>query len=148
MDKRGAKISETCGICTVHMAKYKCPKCRTKYCSVPCYRKHKEVGCNLPKKIGTHSSTACTHTSQLDSSGDEDKSEDQVSEQKLKLLGQSEELRSLLENPHLCNMLLALDRSDNTAKDIDNAMHEPVFAEFVDFCLQIVEPIEDEGTET
>merc|ERR1719229_1379863 len=32
-----------CGICNVNDSKYKCPKCRVfRYCSVDCYRNHKE----------------------------------------------------------------------------------------------------------
>lgn len=27
-----------CGICQVHPAKYKCPKCSVKYCSLACYK--------------------------------------------------------------------------------------------------------------
>merc|ERR1712039_1020894 len=41
--KRGPVPVMKCGICSVNDSKYKCPKCRVlRYCSVDCYRKHKE----------------------------------------------------------------------------------------------------------
>ena len=30
---------------TVEVAKYKCPKCRAPYCSIACFRRHKEIYC-------------------------------------------------------------------------------------------------------
>ncbi|ELP85200.1 hypothetical protein EIN_083120 [Entamoeba invadens IP1] len=31
-----------CKVCTLHEAKYRCPKCLIPFCSVPCFKKHKE----------------------------------------------------------------------------------------------------------
>ncbi|KAH9202267.1 hypothetical protein LQ764DRAFT_222426 [Zygosaccharomyces rouxii] len=41
----GPKIAEKCGICHDNDAKYKCPKCGIKYCSLTCYKdeaRHKD----------------------------------------------------------------------------------------------------------
>lgn len=37
----------TCSVCNVDNPKYKCPKCRSTYCSIDCCRKHKEAFCSI-----------------------------------------------------------------------------------------------------
>ncbi|KAJ1286051.1 hypothetical protein BS78_03G324500 [Paspalum vaginatum] len=36
----------SCGVCKEAPPKYKCPSCRTPYCSVTCFKKHKEEPCH------------------------------------------------------------------------------------------------------
>ncbi|XP_076792235.1 zinc finger HIT domain-containing protein 3 isoform X2 [Arvicanthis niloticus] len=69
-----------------------------------------------------------------------DEEEDRVSLQNLKNLGESETLRSLLLNPHLRQLMIGLDQGDNKAKLMRACMQEPLFVEFADCCLRIVEP--------
>jgi len=45
----------------------------------------------------------------------------------------------LLKNRHLRAMIKALDRSINPADDMQKAMMEPIFVQFVDQLLMIVE---------
>ncbi|CAO2182456.1 unnamed protein product [Urochloa humidicola] len=35
----------SCSVCKEAPSKYKCPSCRTPYCSVTCFKKHKEESC-------------------------------------------------------------------------------------------------------
>lgn len=69
-----------------------------------------------------------------------DEEEDRVSLQKLRNLGESATLRSLLLNPHLRQLMVNLDQGDNKAKLMKACMQEPLFVEFADCCLRIVEP--------
>ena len=46
----------------------------------------------------------------------------------------------MLENPHLQDILRHLDASQNPDDDVTNAMHEPLFLEFADACLSVIEP--------
>lgn len=46
----------------------------------------------------------------------------------------------MLKNPHLRSIILAIDKSENPAKSMENAMQEPIFVEFADECLKVVEP--------
>ncbi|KAK3103732.1 hypothetical protein FSP39_021430, partial [Pinctada imbricata] len=54
---------------------------------------------------------------------------------------ESQELKSLLNNPHLRQMLTNLTKADisSVSSEMEHAMHEPIFTEFADQCLQIVE---------
>lgn len=53
--------------------------------------------------------------------------------------GQSKELRDLLCNPHLRQLLQSIDSADSKDDTMKTAMQEPLFVEFSDQCLRIVE---------
>lgn len=55
------------------------------------------------------------------------------------LSGQSKELRDVLCNPHLRQLLRTIDGADNKYDAMKSAMQEPLFVEFSDRCLKIVE---------
>ncbi|NWS16109.1 ZNHI3 protein, partial [Pachyramphus minor] len=76
--------------------------------------------------------------------GEEDE-QDRVPLQKLKLLGESEELRDLLLNPHLRQLLLTIDQAGDKSSLMRRFMQEPLFVEFADCCLRVVEPPEKEN---
>ncbi|XP_059573346.1 zinc finger HIT domain-containing protein 3 isoform X2 [Alligator mississippiensis] len=116
-----------CGGCGAAVAKYRCPRCREPYCSVPCCRQHKGNSWSV-EDILTDS--------------DE---QDRVPLQKLKRLGESEELKDLLRNPHLRQLLVAVDQAEERNSLMKRYMQEPLFVEFVDCCLRIVEPPEKEN---
>ncbi|KAJ7406792.1 zinc finger HIT domain-containing protein 3 [Willisornis vidua] len=58
---------------------------------------------------------------------------------------ESEELRDLLLNPHLRQLLLTIDQAENKSSLMRKFMQEPLFVEFADCCLRIVEPPEKEN---
>eukprot|EP00729_Bicosta_minor_P001254 gene1254-28479_t len=37
-----------CGVCNEAPPKYKCPTCLLRYCSVPCFKSHKQKPCSPP----------------------------------------------------------------------------------------------------
>jgi len=49
-------------------------------------------------------------------------------------------LHDMLANRHLVRMLCHLDTVPWPDRHLEAAMHEPIFTEFVDECLRIVEP--------
>ncbi|KAJ7678680.1 hypothetical protein B0H17DRAFT_102011 [Mycena rosella] len=55
-----------CQICTTNESKYTCSGCATVYCSVPCYKKHKEVPCSPEKGEETNEAEASSHSAQPD----------------------------------------------------------------------------------
>lgn len=112
-------------------------------CSLPCFKLHKEEICTK-----TASSKAPEHTPISDitaqyrletSSKSIVETEDMVAVDKLHRLGESSELGDLLSNPHLQQMMRHLNATTKAPRDIEAAMHEPIFHEFADKCLEIVE---------
>ncbi|CAF3530211.1 unnamed protein product [Rotaria sordida] len=70
--------------------------------------------------------------------GDDEES-DRLPTNILERIDQSNEVLELLKNRHLRTMIKALDRSINPADDLQKAMMEPIFVQFVDQLLMIVE---------
>ncbi|XP_059829187.1 zinc finger HIT domain-containing protein 3 [Hypanus sabinus] len=144
-------MMKVCGVCEEQATKYRCPACDVRYCSVGCYKKHKD-DCK-PQKSGSVSSTSelstevgtITWQEGKDDILGEDEESDRVPLEKLKLLAKSEELKSLLCNPHLRQLLLTIDRAEDKENIMKSAMQEPIFVEFADRCLQVVEPQDKEN---
>ncbi|KAG5844386.1 zinc finger HIT domain-containing protein 3 [Anguilla rostrata] len=142
---------QICSVCSEHVPKYKCPACKIRYCSVSCYKNHKD-GC-LPVKQTASPALApdfkATHSGgdwSVEDLLDEDEQSDRVPLQKLKELGESKDLEALLCNPHLRQLLLTVDQAEDKAAIMKVAMQEPLFVEFADQCLKIVEPTTEENT--
>lgn len=53
---------------------------------------------------------------------------------------QSADLKKCLENPHLREILELLDKSPYPDELMKQYMQEPIFTEFVDACLKVIEP--------
>ncbi|XP_005394009.1 PREDICTED: zinc finger HIT domain-containing protein 3 isoform X2 [Chinchilla lanigera] len=147
--------SVVCVIC-LETPKYRCPTCRVPYCSVTCFQKHKEQ-CNLKTHpVEKRRSAPPVKVAQLEENKDDDSSvadflnsdeeEDRVSLQNLKNLGESAPLRNLLLNPHLRQLMVNLDQGDDKAKLMRAYMQEPLFVEFADCCLRVVEPSRNEDS--
>ncbi|XP_051014141.1 zinc finger HIT domain-containing protein 3 isoform X1 [Acomys russatus] len=142
-----ASLNSRTAVCVICLEKpkYRCPTCRVPYCSVTCFKKHKEE-CNPVKKKGTVAPVNPRSEENKDDDAsvadflNSDEEEDRVSLQNLKNLGESATLRSLLLNPHLRQLMVNLDQGDNKAKLMRACMQEPLFVEFADCCLRIVEP--------
>lgn len=52
---------------------------------------------------------------------------------------QSQDLKKCLENPSLREILVTLDAAPEPDLLINKYMQEPIFTEFVDACLKVVE---------
>uniref|UniRef100_A0A8B9F777 Zinc finger HIT-type containing 3 n=1 Tax=Amazona collaria TaxID=241587 RepID=A0A8B9F777_9PSIT len=144
------RVPRRCAVCgAAGVAKYRCPRCAAAYCSVPCCRTHRERCTPEPKR--EQEPPAALPTAPADSPWSvddilsEDDERDRVPLQKLKLLGESEELRTLLLNPHLRQLLITVDQAEDKSSLMKKYMQEPLFVEFADCCLGIVEPPEKEN---
>nr|XP_057942911.1 zinc finger HIT domain-containing protein 3 [Doryrhamphus excisus] len=133
---------QVCSVCSEQTPKYRCPCCKIRYCSVSCYKRHKD-SC-LPLKqpepsVPEGKDASGTDTRSVEDLLQEDDIPDIVPPERLQLLGQSEELKDLLRNPHLRQLLRAVDSADSKEEAMKAAMQEPLFVEFSDQCLKVVE---------
>ncbi|XP_021473062.2 zinc finger HIT domain-containing protein 3 [Oncorhynchus mykiss] len=139
---------QICNVCSGETPKYRCPACRIRYCSLSCYKTHKANDTCQPLKQsvpppvqdlnGAYSNVSAEDPWTVEDLLDDDQT-DKVPLQRLRRLGKSEELRELLRNPHLRQLMSSLDAADSKADAIKTAMQEPLFVELSDQCLQIVE---------
>ena len=51
----------------------------------------------------------------------------------------SQELKDMLCNPHLRQMMTSLVHSGNPGSQLEKAMQEPIFTEFADTCLSVID---------
>ncbi|KAM9348042.1 zinc finger HIT domain-containing protein 3 [Symphorus nematophorus] len=133
---------QICSVCSEQTPKYRCPTCKIRYCSLGCYKRHKDT-CVPSEQLAPPDPEVKeafnTEPWTVEDLLDADDIIDKVPLQRLQLLGQSKELRDLLCNPHLRQLLRSVDGADNKYDAMKSAMQEPLFAEFSDQCLKIVE---------
>nr|SVE85895.1 EOG090X0JQ4 [Daphnia pulicaria] len=128
-------MTTSCQICNLQLFKYKCPTCYIKYCSLLCFKAHKESPCEKPSS--TPSETLAGECLPLTYKFP---TTDTVPIGKLQALVQSDELKECLSNPHVRDILKSLVQSQTPEASITEAMKEPIFLELAHACLKIVEP--------
>ncbi|KAL7736295.1 hypothetical protein ACLKA6_014773 [Drosophila palustris] len=138
-----------CVSCANVTNKYKCSKCLAPYCSLGCYKGHKgttqceeiaraQEATRLQQQPGKHV------TEEEPTVYAPFSTEDTIQPSFLQKLGNNEPLRQLLYNPHLRSLLQQIDVAHNANLTMTAAMQEPLFVEFANACLQVVEPMTDE----
>ncbi|CAH1963217.1 unnamed protein product [Acanthoscelides obtectus] len=133
-------MNKTCEVCQKE-GRYKCPTCLIFYCSVTCCRKHRENKCEVLKSDlkEDDKNELIVKKRKLEST-----ETDTVLKEKLELIKTSEDVKKLLANGHLRNLLVTIDKSENAEEVMQKAMQEPIFLEFADACLKVVEPQAEE----
>ncbi|XP_060521914.1 zinc finger HIT domain-containing protein 3 [Cylas formicarius] len=123
-------MNKTCSICGGNGV-YKCPICLIFYCSVKCCKKHREDKCEVIQR----------EEKPIEKSNEKpEKSKEEISAERLELLKNSDEVKQLLTNKHLQDLLITIDQAENAEEIMQKAMLEPIFVEFADACLKAVEP--------
>ena len=61
----------------------------------------------------------------------------------LLIVGDSKALKDQLGNKHLRELLVAIDSSPNPGEKLDEAMQIPIFTEFMDVCMKVIEGKEE-----
>ncbi|ESN91730.1 hypothetical protein HELRODRAFT_185198 [Helobdella robusta] len=151
--------SPMCGVCSEILSKYKCPKCYLRYCSLSCYKQHRD-SCALGKVKSNDGGSKPTeslqqHTLPLTSSCasakretngllntveiETDSEDDKVDEEKLEKLWKSKELQLMLSNNHLKDLIKHLNESTEPGDEIQKLMGIPIFREFAELCLKNVD---------
>lgn len=135
-----SRINGICNVCKSRDSRYRCPKCVIIYCSLNCFKEHKD-SCEVVQPVPDKTlSNTINQGSSKPIALSEEEQDDFVSDDQLCSLKQSTHLRNLLCNRHLKDMLLEINSTENPDKVLQNAMKIPIFTEFVDECLHILEP--------
>ncbi|KAL4223979.1 Zinc finger HIT domain-containing protein 3 [Mactra antiquata] len=136
-----------CEICKENEHKYRCPQCRIVYCSLGCYKTHKDDCVSIkPEQPKTEPNTDVLLTEKIlpEYELNDEETEDKVNIEQLEELRNCEELKEMLGNPHLRQMMTSLVHADKPGPLLEKAMQEPIFTEFADTCLSIIENKDDE----
>ena len=139
-----------CIVCKEEKPKYKCPKCESRYCSIMCFKKHKEALCEDICRRQQQSAENVDDPSakrarlggearekEKDDMDEELEESDILSISKLRLLRNSPPILACLRNPHLCRLLESIGKAADPTQAMKAAMTIPIFTEFVDACLAV-----------
>ncbi|XP_044977833.1 zinc finger HIT domain-containing protein 3 isoform X3 [Hordeum vulgare subsp. vulgare] len=142
----------SCEVCKEAPSKYKCPTCRTPYCSVICFKKHKDEFCQkimpqeetnktlLQEKVSVDTTwpaqspnTVCP-TKALEI---EDPSW-LVDRTRLRSLVELNEVRDALRDSELQKMILQIEGSSEPEKELEKLMEGQTFQQFANKILDII----------
>ncbi|PIA36092.1 hypothetical protein AQUCO_03400178v1 [Aquilegia coerulea] len=129
-------VRRVCEVCKEAESKYKCPSCLSPYCSLSCFKKHKELPCEKPipseetpcptlppnKVFQIADPSHLLQRSQLDS------------------IALSTEIRDALKDRDLQNIINKIDSSADAARELDKAMELEGFRNFTEKVLSVVNP--------
>lgn len=126
-----------CEVCTVAGFKYKCPSCRLKYCSVACYKLHKETPCS--RKSPLKSVVQPRVNVFLPSDDLEEEGEDygwRLSQEQFHKLNSAEWIKSMLRDPALQETIGKVDSEDDREGALEQArQNDDRFKDFIDKML-------------
>jgi hypothetical protein len=128
-----------CQVCGDAPSKYKCPTCFIPYCSLMCFKQHKEVPCS---REAPAVSTDSQPTQPPRSFEEEDEQGWRLHRTQLEAVVASSEIRNILKDQELQKIILRIDSSENAEEELDKAMEGPHFQEFTDKILSIISPEE------
>ncbi|XP_004495024.1 uncharacterized protein [Cicer arietinum] len=141
-----------CQICHEAQSKYKCPKCYLLYCSLPCFKKHKELPCVNPTS-SEGKTTAAESLVEKPSAVDNivlealvekplvvDKTSEVLQKFQLEAIASSSEIRDALNNKVLQELICRIDCSPNAENELDKAMAEEAFRMFTEKILSTINP--------
>ncbi|KAJ3669129.1 hypothetical protein LUZ60_011079 [Juncus effusus] len=150
-------MGRNCEVCNEVQFKYKCPACLAPYCSVVCFKKHKENLCQKAQPPVEESNKTETSVPISPLENQTAKSHDKikvntsktleveneswiVSKELLQSLVESKEVRDALKSKELQKLILSIDSSKEQEQELDKAMEGPVFREFSEKILDIISP--------
>ncbi|CAM6104423.1 unnamed protein product [Calypogeia fissa] len=131
-------MAPKCGVCEDSESKYKCPVCRTPYCSLPCYKSHKERPCSKPVDSVQGEEEKAPGQPPRSFEEDEDESGWRLRRSQLEALAGSDDIRRMLRDDELRKLIQKVDSSITPEKDLDKAMEGPAFKEFTDKILAMI----------
>mmetsp|Transcript_30928 Transcript_30928/g.98746 ORF Transcript_30928/g.98746 Transcript_30928/m.98746 type:complete len:138 (-) Transcript_30928:880-1293(-) len=133
-----------CGVCSGAESKYKCPVCRLPYCSVTCFKKHKETPCSTPDPQPGSGSQASPGQPRRDfEEDDEDDDGVRLRRHHLEKLAFDPSVRASIKDERLQKILLEIDSAEGAEEALDKAMLTPEFKEFADKVLCAIDPERD-----
>ncbi|CAA6662565.1 unnamed protein product [Spirodela intermedia] len=132
--------SRQCEVCKETASKYKCPSCLLPYCSLVCFKKHKETPCKVApppsENIGKFHTALPKRSYQV---GEESWV---LKKQQLRSLVDCQEIHDSLKNEEIRNLIQAIDSSEFPEDDLTKAMKGELFLDFTNKILSIISPEE------
>ncbi|KAG8370863.1 hypothetical protein BUALT_Bualt13G0027600 [Buddleja alternifolia] len=141
---------KSCEICEEAQSKYKCPACLIPYCSLACYKKHKEIPCTKPESSSEEKVSPASAPSDGSAIAPSDEKPCYIDEpiemlqnSQLQSIASSNEIRDLIKDKKLQKLIYDIDCSADAENELDEAMEEATFRLFAEKrSIRIVESAE------
>ena len=138
------KKIKLCIICNSNKSKYKCPKCTSFYCSISCFKIHKER-CNKEKKDDINNKDEKKGNKNIISPLNLDEDEDIILEKKdLEKLKENKKIMNMLKNKTLRKIIREIDSAKYKKRTLERMINnDKNFKEFVQDILNTLGFIKD-----
>ncbi|XP_062079213.1 uncharacterized protein LOC133783571 [Humulus lupulus] len=129
-----------CQVCNEAVSKYKCPSCLVPYCSLICFKKHKEIPCSMPVASQQNQKETAGPQSSIERPLQVAEPTKVLQSSQLEALASSSEICNTLKDENIQKLVCDIDNSSDPEKDLDKAMESEVFRAFTDKILSTVNP--------
>ncbi|XP_009788871.1 uncharacterized protein LOC107817311 [Nicotiana tabacum] len=132
---------KNCKVCDDAQSKYKCPNCFIPYCSLVCFKKHKEIFCVKPEPELEPSSVeklASAPGSHVEKPIYIDEQSEVLNQSRLESIASSNEIREAIRNKELQNLICSIDSSMDAEAELDKAMDKEEFRIFSEKILSMI----------
>lgn len=124
--------SKKCGVCAEAQSKYKCPNCFIPYCSLACFRKHKEIPCGKPEpetepELASEGKLASAPALHVEKPIYVDEPSEALNQSQLESIASSTEILEAIRNKELQKLIYNLDSSLDAENELDKAMENEEF---------------------
>lgn len=128
-----------CRVCHEAEAKYKCPTCRVRFCSVTCSKKHKLTPCSPPPPAPEPKPKPQRESRANNNERKEEEEKVVLTEEQKTALDKSEVVQSKMTSSRLREDLASILGAANPSEALSNAMKN---AEFLAFCDDVLGTID------
>ncbi|KAK6164314.1 hypothetical protein DH2020_001178 [Rehmannia glutinosa] len=142
-----------CEVCEKAQSKYKCPSCLIPYCSLACFKKHKEIPCAKAEpfkeekvcKFGHACNSLIIVSGAVSATNDVkpcyvDEQNEVLQESQLQSVASSNEIRDSIKDEKLRKLIYDIDCSADPDNELDKAMEEESFRLFTEKILSAIGP--------
>ncbi|CAL9227232.1 unnamed protein product [Arabidopsis halleri] len=168
------RAAPTCDICKKVVSKYKCPSCLVPYCSLGCFKIHKETPCAKPsgpsstedkpaspvKEVPVerpeeandvvektqHNASAASTAKEIPVARPIHVEDEKyvLEKTQFEAIASSSEIREALKDEALQKLIYSIDSSSNPLQELDGAMGIEAFREFTNKILSNISKSNDE----
>nr|XP_043637195.1 zinc finger HIT domain-containing protein 3 [Erigeron canadensis] len=130
--------TQRCKICEKADSKYKCPTCLIPYCSLVCFKKHKEIPCGKPVSAPQNDTSTTAPPVDVNRPCYVDVADDVLPASQLESIASSTEIRDALKDKNLQKLIHSIDCSANAETELDKAMEQEEFHLFTEKILSMI----------
>ncbi|KAF5784812.1 putative Zinc finger HIT domain-containing protein [Helianthus annuus] len=124
-----------CKVCEKAESRYKCPMCLIPYCSLVCFKKHKEIPCVKPVPASENDTSTSITTVDVDRPCYVNADDEVLQRSQLERIASNTEIIDALKDKELQKLIHKIDSSADAETELDKAMDDEAFRLFTEKIL-------------